>query len=73
MTLFADPAFAWLVLNGFCQQTAATLGRVPGIIATVIFAMPPAVRLTNLGIRQVNNEIIETGQFFGCTVRQLLF
>jgi glycine betaine/proline transport system permease protein len=49
------------------------LGRVPGIIATVIFAMPPAVRLTNLGIRQVNKEIIEAGQSFGCTPRQLLF
>ena len=49
------------------------LGRVPGIIATVIFAMPPAVRLTNLGIRQVNEEIVEAGQSFGCNGRQLLF
>jgi len=48
------------------------LGKVPGTIATVIFAMPPAVRLTNLGIRQVNEENIEAGLAFGCTPRQLL-
>ena len=49
------------------------LGKVPGAIATLIFAMPPAVRLTNLGIRQVSREHIEAGQAFGCTERQLLF
>lgn len=49
------------------------LGKVPGAIATLIFAMPPAVRLTNLGIRQVSEENIEAGQAFGCTSRQLLF
>ena len=48
------------------------LGKVPGAIATVVFAMPPAVRLTNLGIRQVNKEQIEAGLAFGCTRRQLL-
>jgi glycine betaine/proline transport system permease protein len=49
------------------------LGKVPGAIATVIFAMPPAVRLTNLGIRQVTAEHVEAGLAFGCTPRQLLF
>ena len=49
------------------------LGRVPGIIATIIFAMPPAVRLTALGIQQVPAEIVEAGRAFGCTGRQLLF
>jgi glycine betaine/proline transport system permease protein len=49
------------------------LGKVPGSIATLIFAMPPAVRLTNLGIRQVSREQVEAGQAFGCTDRQLLF
>jgi glycine betaine/proline transport system permease protein len=49
------------------------LGKVPGTIATVIFAMPPAVRLTNLGIRQVSHENVEAGLAFGCTDRQLLF
>jgi len=48
------------------------LGKVPGTIATVVFAMPPAVRLTNLGIRQVSQENIEAGLAFGCTPRQLL-
>ncbi len=49
------------------------LGKVPGAIATIIFAMPPAVRLTNLGIRQVAREMVEAGLSFGCTRRQLLF
>jgi len=48
------------------------LGKVPGVIATLIFAMPPVVRLTNLGIRQVSQEHIEAGLAFGCTPRQLL-
>ncbi len=48
------------------------LGKVPGAIATLIFAMPPAVRLTNLGIRQVSREHVEAGLAFGCTDRQLL-
>jgi glycine betaine/proline transport system permease protein len=48
------------------------LGKVPGTIATVVFAMPPGVRLTNLGIRQVSEENIEAGLAFGCTPRQLL-
>src|SRR3546814_2537339 len=49
------------------------LGKVPGTIATVVFAIPPAVRLTNLGIRQVSKENVEAGIAFGCTDRQLLF
>ena len=49
------------------------LGKVPGAIATIIFAMPPAVRLTNLGIRGVDRELIEAGIAFGCTPIQLLF
>ncbi|UFQ98114.1 ABC transporter permease [Pseudomonas wenzhouensis] len=63
------PAFVYLIPAAMLFG----LGRVPGIIATVIFAMPPAVRLTSLGIRQVNKEIVEAGQSFGCTSRQLLF
>lgn len=49
------------------------LGNVPGTIATVIFAMPPALRLTNLGIRQVPIELIEVADAFGSTPRQKLF
>ena len=48
------------------------LGTVPGAIATVVFSMPPVVRLTNLGIRQVGKEQIEAGLAFGCTRFQLL-
>ncbi len=44
----------------------------PAVIATVIFAVPPAVRLTSLGIRSVSNTTVEVGQSFGCTGRQLL-
>ncbi len=48
------------------------LGKVPGSIATLVFAMPPIVRLTNLGIRQVSVENVEAGIAFGCTDGQLL-
>ena len=49
------------------------IGKVPGVIATVIFAVPPAVRLTNLGIRQVPKDLIEAAHTFGSTESQLLF
>jgi glycine betaine/proline transport system permease protein len=49
------------------------LGTVPGVIATFIFATPPCVRLTNLGIRQVSEEAIEAAKSFGSTPAQMLF
>ncbi len=49
------------------------LGKVPGIISTMIFAIPPAARPVNLGIRQVDKEYIEAGHAFGATPMQLLF
>ncbi len=49
-----------------------SLGNVPGMIATVVFAMPPAIRLTNLGIRQIPVELIEVSDAFGATPRQKL-
>jgi glycine betaine/proline transport system permease protein len=49
------------------------LGTVPGVVATFIFATPPCVRLTNLGIRQVSEEAVEAAQSFGSTSTQLLF
>ena len=49
------------------------LGTVPGAFATIIFAMPPVVRLTGLGIRQVPKNVIEAARSFGATPRQLLF
>jgi len=48
------------------------IGNVPGTIATVVFAIPPALRLTNLGIRQVPVELIEVADAFGSTPRQKL-
>ncbi|HLX02903.1 MAG TPA: choline ABC transporter permease subunit [Trinickia sp.] len=63
------PAFVYLIPAAMLFG----LGRVPGILSTVIFAMPPAVRLTSLGIRHVNREIVEAGQAFGCTSWQLLY
>jgi len=49
------------------------MGKVPGTIATVIFSMPPSVRLTNLGIRQVPQEVIEAATSFGSTPKQMLY
>jgi glycine betaine/proline transport system permease protein len=49
------------------------IGNVPAVIATIIVALPPMVRLTNLGIRQVQEELVEAGYAFGCTRRQVLF
>ena len=48
------------------------IGNVPAVIATIIYAVPPAIRLTNLGIRQVSAETIEAARSFGTTNRQLL-
>lgn len=49
------------------------LGVVPAVITTLIFAMPPVIRLTNLGIKQVPEELIELGKSFGSTFFQMLF
>ncbi|SDG52301.1 glycine betaine/proline transport system permease protein [Limimonas halophila] len=49
------------------------IGNVPGLIATIVFGMPPIIRLTNLGIRQVNEEYVEAGLAFGSSPRQLLW
>ncbi|HBV99445.1 MAG: glycine/betaine ABC transporter [Peptococcaceae bacterium BICA1-7] len=48
------------------------LGQVPGLIATVVFAMPPSIRLTNLGIRQVPVDLVEAADAFGATEWQKL-
>lgn len=49
------------------------LGLVPGVVATFVFALPPLIRLTNLGIRQVPNELVEAADAFGATGSQKLF
>ncbi len=49
------------------------LGDQAGVLATVIYAVPPAIRLTNLGIRQVSPNIVEAARSFGTSNRQLLW
>ncbi len=48
------------------------LGKVPAVVATCIYAIPPSIWLTNLGIRQVSTEVVEAGKSFGTTPTQLL-
>lgn len=62
------PAFVYLIPSVIFFG----LGMVPGVIATVIFSMPPTVRLTDLGIRQVHKELIEAANAFGSTTGQRL-
>jgi len=63
------PAFVYLVpivmLFG--------IGNVPGVVVTVIFALPPIVRLTILGIKQVPADLVEAAESFGASPRQMLF
>lgn len=47
-------------------------GKIPALLATIVFAIPPVIRLTNLGIRQVDAEVIEAVTSFGTTPRQRL-
>ena len=49
------------------------IGKIPGLIAVVIYAIPPLIRLTNLGIREVDKEALEAADAFGATKRQKLF
>jgi len=49
------------------------IGIVPGVFASVIFALPPTVRMTNLGIRQVPKELVEAADSYGSTASQKLF
>lgn len=50
-----------------------TVGPVPGVLAAVVYSIPPGIRLTSLGIRQVNFESIEAATSFGATNRQMLW
>ena len=67
-TMQTMPAFVYLIP----AVLFFGLGTVPGVVATVVFAMPPVVRLTNLGIRQVQPDVVEAAQAFGATPRQVL-
>lgn len=62
------PAFVYLLP----AVSFFSLGVVPGVIASVIFAIPPTIRLTNLGIRQVSEELVEAADAFGSTPWQKL-
>lgn len=63
------PAFVYLIP----VVMLLGIGKIPGVIAVVIYAVPPVIRLTNLGIRLVNKEILEAATAFGATNRQKLF
>ena len=49
------------------------VGRVPGVIAALVYALPPGIRLTDLGIRQVPHDIVEASEAFGATPMQTLW
>lgn len=63
------PAFVYLIP----AVAFFGIGMVPGVFSAVIFALPPTVRFTNLGIRQVSEEMVEAAESFGSTGSQRLF
>ncbi|WP_239732604.1 MULTISPECIES: proline/glycine betaine ABC transporter permease [Mammaliicoccus] len=62
------PAFVYLIP----AVAFFGIGMVPGVFASIIFATPPTIRLTNLGIRQISAELIEASDSFGTTSMQKL-
>ncbi|MER5983993.1 ABC transporter permease/substrate binding protein [Streptomyces sp. NPDC001787] len=62
------PAFVYLIPGVMFFGVGVT----PGVIATIVFAMPPGVRMTELGIRQVDSELVEAAEAFGTTPRDTL-
>jgi len=62
------PAFVYLIP----VVMLFSIGTVSGILATIVFALPPIIRLTNLGIRQVHPELVEAALAFGATPWQVL-
>lgn len=67
-TMQTIPAFVYLVP----VVMLVGIGNVSGVIVTIIFALPPLVRLTSLGIRGVNPSVVEAARAFGATPRQIL-
>jgi glycine betaine/proline transport system permease protein len=63
------PAFVYLIP----VVMLLGIGRVPGILAVVVYAIPPVIRLTNLGIRLVDREVLEAADAFGASRAQRLF
>ena len=68
-TMQTIPAFVYLVP----VVMLIGIGNVSGVIVTIIFALPPLVRLTSLGIRSVNQSVVEAARAFGATPNQILF
>ncbi|WP_020577976.1 ABC transporter permease [Actinopolymorpha alba] len=62
------PAFVYLIP----AISLFSVGVVPGVVATVVFSMAPGVRLTELGIRQVDREVVEAGEAFGAPPMKIL-
>lgn len=62
------PSFVYLIPVIFFFP----LGNVPAVIATIIYALPPVIRLTELGIRNVDKEVVESAQSFGSSTSQML-
>lgn len=63
------PAFVYLIP----VVMLLGIGKIPGLIAVVIYAIPPVIRLTNLGIRLVDKEVLEAATAFGASSKQRLF
>jgi glycine betaine/proline transport system permease protein len=63
------PAFVYLIPVALLFE----IGAVPGVVATIVFAMPPVVRLTSLGIRRVPDDVVEASKAFGATPLQQLW
>lgn len=68
-TMQTIPAFVYLVP----VVMLVGIGNVSGVLVTIVFALPPLVRLTSLGIRQVNPSVVEAAKAFGASPRQILF
>ena len=68
-TMQTIPAFVYLVP----VVMLIGIGNVSGVIVTIIFALPPLIRLTSLGIRGVNPSVVEAARAFGANPRQILF
>ncbi len=68
-TMQTIPAFVYLVP----VVMLVGIGNVSGVIVTIIFALPPLVRLTSLGIRGVNSSVVEAARAFGATPNQIMF
>lgn len=62
------PAFVYLIP----VVMLLGIGKIPGVIAVIIYAIPPVIRLTNLGIRLVDKEVLEAATAFGANARQRL-